>query len=168
MLLRTEDQTHIAISKVPTLALFHTAFTHDTITVTFQPPGLPKICTSSVKIPLAPQNFQDLKSLKIDMHKSPTIAYDMGPKYSAWFTERLGFDVVLAYWGGNARQVLGNLPPAPRDLSAITRIMAKVPGIGNWMIPENDVIAFNDCAPFLCITEESVADISNRLEDVEM
>ncbi len=108
------------------------------------------------------------------MHGSPTTGYDMGDKCNKWFSERFGFKVILAHWGGNPRLVLGNLPgkPAnqgPKSRNSITKIMTSIPVIGRFLGDDDGVIAFNDCAPYLVISESSVADATSRLpDDVEM
>src|SRR6266536_2649111 len=98
----------------------------------------------------------------------------MGEKYSRWFSERFGFKVVLAFWGGNPRPVLGNRPgkPAtqgPKPKNGISNIINSLPVVGILLSDDEDNIAFNDVAPYLVISETSVADVTNRLpEGVEM
>jgi uncharacterized protein YcbX len=111
----------------------------------------------------------------VNMHFSPTTGYDMGAKYSKWFSDRFGFKVILVHWGGNPRPVLGNLPgkPAnqgPKSKNGITKIISSIPIISSCLEEDDDgVIAFNDCAPYLVINEASVMDVTKRLpEDVEM
>lgn len=101
--------------------------------------------------------------------------------YNDWFSEKFGFRVVLAYWGGNARQVLGNLSPSTSTLTkeshdpisgpqtAFETIVGYIPIISRLLAPNTEKIAFNDCASFLVITEESSASVSTRLpENTEM
>lgn len=104
------------------------------------------------------------------MHNSPTTAYDLGGHYNQWFSDIFGFKVVLAHWGRNPRHVLGSLPGKPINVSskpksAMSKILRRVPVIGRVLIADDFVIAFNDCAPFLVITEESAAEVSTRLPD---
>ncbi|KAL2365485.1 hypothetical protein RJZ56_001613 [Blastomyces dermatitidis] len=64
-----------------------------------------------LEIPLEPTDLVGLRFLEVDMYNSKTRAYDMGREYSDWFSECFGFEVVLAYLGGNRRPVLGDIPP---------------------------------------------------------
>lgn len=103
------------------------------------------------------------------MHGSESTAFNMGEKANRWFSERFGFDVILAYWGGNPRLVLGNLPgkastEGPKSKNAVQKVISQVPVIGSILSSDDDeVLAFNDCAPYLVITEKSAEDVSSRL-----
>jgi uncharacterized protein YcbX len=158
----------------PNMCLFLTSIKDDTLTVTYQPPSGSSPLLDSIEIALEPENFDNLEKIDIVMHQSPTSAFDMGEKYSRWFSERFGFKVVLAFWGGNPRPVLGNRPgkPAtqgPKPKNGISNIINSLPVIGALLKDDEDRIAFNDCAPYLVISETSVADVTNRLPDgVEM
>lgn len=179
VLLRDLEKTppefqHIAVTKYPTVCLFHTSIRGDTLTVSYQPPGGTSDNAKHLDIPLEPSNLQQLDKVAINMHFSPTIAYDLGQHYNQWFSDIFGFKVVLAYWGGNPRQVLGNLPGKASNVSSkpssfISRFLRQIPLIGSALVPEDWVIAFNDVAPFLVITEESAAEVTTRLpDDVEV
>ena len=165
---------HMAVTAYPTVCLFHTSIRGDTLTVNYKPPGATGDNVKYLDIPLQPSNFQKLDKVEINMHSSPTVAYDLGQHYNQWFSDIFGFKVVLAYWGGNPRQVLGNLPgKAPnvssKPMSFMSSILRQIPLVGSALIPEDWVIAFNDVAPFLIITEESAADVTTRLPgDVEV
>jgi len=109
----------------------------------------------------------------VNMHFSPTKGYDMGDQYNKWFSDRFGFRVILAHYGGNSRLVLGNLPgkptnQGPKPKNAITKVMSSLPIIGPMLEEDDGIIAFNDCAPYLVITESSVEDVTARLKSVEM
>ncbi len=158
------------VPKFTAMALFHTAITDNKIIVSYHAPGSssPPPEEENLEIPLEPEILSGLEKVDINMHKSPTIGYDMGEKYNAWFSKRFGFKVILAYWGGNPRLPLGNLPgkPAtdtPKIPNAIIRSLSSLPILGRFFQPDNDIIAFNDCAPFLVISETSVDDVSRRL-----
>lgn len=104
------------------------------------------------------------------MHSSPSTGYDMGQHYNQWFSDIFGFKVVLAYWGGNPRQVLGNLPGKPANVSQkprtmMSKILSQIPLIRHVINSDGWGIAFNDVAPFLIITEESAAEVTTRLPD---
>lgn len=159
----------------PTMCFFHPSIQDDKIIVAYRAPGIASAepATSELEIPLVPPTFTSLNKVDVDMHHSPTTAYDMGEKYNNWFSEHFGFKVILAYAGSNVRQVLGNLPGKPADQTPKPRAwiskFSSVPVIGPFLEPDDEVIAFNDCAPYLVITEESTADVTCRLpDDVEM
>lgn len=180
MLLKDHEETpqkleNMAISRFSQMCLFHTSIQDNTLIVAYRAPGSDTNSTAdSIEIPLDPESFGDLEKIPVVMHGSPSTGYNMGDKYGQWFSERFGFKVVLAFWGGNARLVLGNLPGKPTDQgpkpqSAITKVLSSVPIIGPLLEQDSDGIAFNDCAPYLVISESSVADVTARLPaDVEM
>ena len=71
-----------------------------------------KLDGSTITVPLHPDvQGLGLEEAKINMHNSPTTAYDMGSTYNTWFSERFGYTVRLLYIGENKRLVLGNMPP---------------------------------------------------------
>ncbi|CZS96362.1 related to MOSC domain protein [Rhynchosporium agropyri] len=181
MLLKDDEQwpptlQNMHIASFPSMCLFHTSIKdNDTLTVTYRRPGATSDDKADIlEIPLEPRSFER-EQVSVVMHNSPTKAYDMGEKYSNWFSERFGFKVVFVYWGGNPRPVLGNLPgkpsnQGPKFSNALIKVLSTFPGIGPMLRNNDDpVIAFNDCAPYLVINEDSVADASNRLpSDVDM
>jgi uncharacterized protein YcbX len=165
---------HMAVSRIPNMCLFHTSILGDTLTVTYRPPGSTAADAETLEVPLEPENLESLQRVDVNMHFSPTTGYDMGAKYNRWFSDRFGYKVILAHWGANPRLVLGNLPgkptnQGPKPKNAITKVMSFLPVIGPMLEEDDGVIAFNDCAPYLVITESSLADVSTRLpEGVEM
>jgi uncharacterized protein YcbX len=172
VLLRVSDELplkHMGVQKYPEMCLFHTSVEENEFTVSYRPPGT-DVATHELEIPLEPPNFQKLKKVDVNMHGSPNQSYNMGDKYNKWFSERFGFEVILAYWGGNPRPVLGNIPgqptnEGPRPKTLVGSVLKYVPVIGPKFETNDATIAFNDCAPYLVITEESVADVSSRLPD---
>jgi uncharacterized protein YcbX len=176
MLLKVKDEgssprlENMHITLFPSMALFHTSIQGSVLHVKYRSPGssldsdLP-----TIEIPLEPATFSSLKKVQVNMHNSPTAAYDMGAKFNDWFSKYFGFKVILAYSGSNRRLVLGNLPgkPAyesPLTQSPIAQVISKLPAIGSLINDQDDEkIAFNDCAPYLIITEKSCADVSSRL-----
>ena len=181
MLLHVQEESprklkNMHVPNYPSMCLFHPSMYEDKIIVAYRAPGMveTEAPTSELEIPLVPTTFTNLKTVDVDMHHSATIAYDMGDKFNNWFSKHFGFKVIFVYYGGNTRQVLGNLPgrPAtdtPKPRSSISRIIGNVPIIGPMLAPDDEVIAFNDCAPYLVITEKSSEDVSARLpDDVEM
>jgi uncharacterized protein YcbX len=161
---------HIDVTKYPNVCLFHTKIQGDTLTVTYRPPGSREAEAKHLEIPLEPPTLENLERVNVDMHGSPNNAFDMGEKYNKWFSEIFGFKAVLAFWGRNPRYVLGNLPSKPATVSskpknAISNIISRVPVLGPILSPDDGVIAFSDCAPYLIITEESAEDASSRLPE---
>lgn len=181
MLLHVQEETpcklkNMHVPHYPSMCLFHPSMQKDKIIVAYRAPGVAEKepPTSEIEILLTPSTFTNLKTVDVNMHQSPTTAFDMGDKYNDWFSKHFGFKVILAYYGGNTRQVLGNLPgkPAselPKPKTSMSRILSRVPVIGPMLDPDDEVIAFNDCAPYLVITEKSTEDVTARLpDDVEM
>jgi uncharacterized protein YcbX len=167
--------THMQISKFSNMILFHTAIEGDKLIVSYRAPGTPKPAGETLEIPIEPQNLEDLEMLSVNMYTSPNTSYHMGEECSKWFSERFGFRVILAYWGGNPRPVLGNLPGKPanegkKERSAISKALSRLPVVGSLIGDDEDgIIAFNDVAPYLILSEKSVANVSDRLpEGMEM
>lgn len=76
------------------------------IVITYKPPpGDPGKEERTIRLPLLP-DVHELRELQVVMHKSPTKALDMGPRYNAFLSDCLGYDVVLAYLGPHLRPVL--------------------------------------------------------------
>ncbi|KAK2627709.1 hypothetical protein QTJ16_002355 [Diplocarpon rosae] len=174
MLLRDHEGTppkleNMQISKISSMCLFHTSIDGNKLIVTYRPPGSKlKIKADSIEIPLDPGSCEHLEKIHVDMYGSATTGYNVGGSYGKWFSEKFGFKVVLAFWGGNPRPVLGNLPgkptnQGPKAKNAITKVVSSVPVIGPMLSPDDYGIAFNDCAPYLVISDASVADVTKRL-----
>jgi uncharacterized protein YcbX len=177
MLLKSNSQTpgprkleNMHITRFPAMCLFHTYIIDSRLVVSYTPVGA-AIASSTIEIPLEPENWGNLEKVEVNMHSSVTTSYDMGDKYNAWFSEHFGFPVVLAFWGLNPRLVLGNLPfqlpnIGPESASPLTKFISSLPVIGPFLTPQSQgVIAFNDCAPYLVISDTSVDDVSARLPD---
>jgi uncharacterized protein YcbX len=175
ILLRDLEKTprefrHLSITKCSALCLFHTSIRGPILTVSYRPPGATEDAGMHLDIPLEPSDFRKLEKVSVRLHSSPTVAYDLGQRYNQWFSDILGFPVVLAYWGENPRKVLGNLPGKPTNVSPkprsfMSRALKQIPVIGPALVSDDWVIAFNDVAPFLVITEESAAEVTTRLPD---
>ncbi|MCJ1308922.1 hypothetical protein MMC25_002577 [Agyrium rufum] len=133
---------------------------------------------SSIDIPLRPST-NTLKQVDINLHDSPTKAYDMGERYNGWFSERFGYEVMLAYLGPHLRPVLGNLAPSSEPTSRsessngswLNRIANQLPSLGTGPVSthlketEEYGLTFADIAAYLVVTEESLANVSGRLSD---
>lgn len=139
------------------------------IVVTYQGPGGEQ--SRSLEIPILPET-PNLETIEVTMHKSPTKAYDMGSEYNEWFSKCFGYEVLLAYLGENLRPVLGNLSPnaangqPAKSNSWLSGITNSIPLLSTSK-EEREGITFADVAPFLVITEESLAEVSTRLPEGE-
>ncbi|KAI6709622.1 hypothetical protein PZA11_000061 [Diplocarpon coronariae] len=174
MLLRDHEETppkleNMQISKIASMCLFHTSIGQNKLVVTYRAPGSKSTSKAdSIDIPLDLESFENLEKIPIEMYGSRTTGYNVGDIYGKWFSERFGFKVVLAFWGGNPRPVLGNLPGkptnhGPKAKNAIAKIFSSVPVLGSMLNPDDYGIAFNDCAPYHVISESSVANVTKRL-----
>ncbi|KAF5013230.1 hypothetical protein FDECE_744 [Fusarium decemcellulare] len=131
-------------------------------TINWSKPGSDQV--KSLIVPLSP-DITALEPIDVDMHSSPTKAYNMGSKYNSWFSSCLGYDVMFSYIGPHQRKVLMSTtpirPPKPAGwLSSITNYF-----LGDGMPVE--YIAFADGAHFLVCSEVSLKDVSSRLSDGE-
>jgi uncharacterized protein YcbX len=162
----TDKLKNMHLSDYPQMILFHTALDHVSdptkIIVTFCPPGSQDAEAKNITVPLLP-DVSNLASLDINMHNSPTKAYDMGVMYNDWFSACFGFQVILAYLSEHGRPVLGNLSPdivTPTNgwLSGLTGPIS----ILGSKTPVSK-IGFSDCAPFLIASTASMASIRPRV-----
>ncbi|KAL1855468.1 hypothetical protein Plec18170_004188 [Paecilomyces lecythidis] len=146
------------------------------IRIMYQPPAGSNSSQSLKTLEIPPDpDVQGLRELDIVMHKSPTKGYDMGYEFNNWFSECLGYKVILAYLGQNRRSVLGSLSP-----NAAAQKQQNANGGGGWLsMVKNGVsllsgsggddnqITFADCAPFLVVSETSLHNVSARLPEGE-
>lgn len=150
------------VTRFTEMSLFKTSMSGDTLTVSYSGPKNDPVPETSINIPLRPDTSK-LSLIDVEMHKSPTKAFEMGDQYKAWFTKQFGYDVLLAYIGPKRRPVLGSLmPTAPSAQNVLSSWLPTALG-GNKAEPETTGITFADCANFLVVTEESLADCSVRL-----
>lgn len=160
------------------------------IIVTYHPPpdSGDEQRVRKLEVPLQPE-VEDLDVVDIDLHESPTKAYDMGAKYNAWFSDCFGFDVEFAYLGpSNTRRVLGNVNVNTTDATpAAAADQQKSDGGGGWLSALSNSISyisgtsqpasqgeaietgitFADLASYLVVSETSCDDVSTRLPDGE-
>lgn len=137
------------------------------------------------------------REIELILHSSPTRAYVMPQKYNGWFSEKLGFETVLAYLGPHRRKVLGNVLPESYnsarerfnghgdiDRHATSVIRSWTPSLisgvssllnggsnGTTSSAKEDKkpLTLTDIAPYLVVTEESLSEVSALLpEDVDM
>lgn len=166
------------VPHIPAMCLFQVAIhtTGSSFVVSFNPPE-PNASShnkeDTLEIPFEPEEreLERLERVTVEMYKSGCSAYNMGSIYNHWFSSKFGFPVVLAFWGGNARPVLGNLPGRPasevtKPHGALTKALTSVPILGSLLGGNESGIAFNDMAPFLVINETSVADVTSRIGQV--
>ncbi|KAI9745525.1 MAG: hypothetical protein M1818_001059 [Claussenomyces sp. TS43310] len=144
------------------------------IKVTYVPPRGDARAGGSITIPLLP-DVAGLPKLDVNMHQSPTVAYNMGSTYNTWFSSCFGFDVVLAYIDKNIRPILGTFSPSSTDTlkrgSSMFSRLNPLPRLGlSWALEaKEEGLTFADCASFLVVTEASLKDASARLPgDEEM
>lgn len=169
---------NMTITHFPAMALFqqelHSIGKDDpsqgSIGVTYQPPdGGEK---SRLDIPLVPDT-KGLEIIDIDLHQSPTKAYNMSSPYNDWFSRCFGYETMLVYIGPHTRPVLGNLSPntLPKGESQanswLSSITNHIPTMKTLQQKTTDVIKFTDVAAYLVVTEESLKDVSSRLPDGE-
>ncbi|OJJ50506.1 hypothetical protein ASPZODRAFT_106138 [Penicilliopsis zonata CBS 506.65] len=191
------------ISHIPEMGLFQTDIifptdhTPGTLVVTYHPPtnktgqedaGAKDNVTSNdrrIEIPLEPDvdELGASAGITVEIHGSPTRAYDMGQLYNDWFSRWFGYDVVLAYLGENGRRVLGTFSPrlssAHRQPSSssssssssysafglLSKVAGRIPYLGwdNGGEDEDERITFADCAPYLVVSETSLHDVTGRI-----
>jgi len=88
----------------------------------------------------------------------------MGETISTWFSQRMGFEVVLTYIGNNSREVLGSAAPHSEQAmskSFSSRIRRMIP----LFTPQEERIAFNDIGQYLVVTQSSTDNVSTRLPE---
>ncbi|MCJ1354010.1 MAG: hypothetical protein MMC33_003997 [Icmadophila ericetorum] len=151
----------------------------------------------SIEIPLQPDVLK-LDKIDAILHSSPTTAYAMPAEINAWFSSCLGYEVQLLYLGPHYRSVLGNLAPSaansqsrpqpkhsasqspswlssmsdylPVSLTSIISSTANDENANamNGQEVEKPELTFADVAPYLVVTEESLASVSDRLPPGEI
>jgi uncharacterized protein YcbX len=186
MLLRASDGMNMHVSKFPEMCLFTTDLVFPDpnmpdsgkVIVTFNPPADSSDGSATeprtLEVPLL-LTHAHLATVDINMHSSPIRGYNMGSPYNSWFSDRLGYDVILVDSGGNRREVLGNVPP-----NAASKNSPWVTTKGSWLsntvsrfpfVQSNpgvdEGLMFADCAPFLVVTEKSWQNAQARLGENE-
>lgn len=123
-----------------------------------------------MEIDLEPE-VAHLEEMDVRLHESPTKGYKMPETVNAWFSECLGYDVILVYLGPNHRPVLGNLSPSAAqnggaaNTSWLSTITGSVPSLISSKDSKEEGISFADVAAYLVVTEESLRDVDSRLQD---
>lgn len=183
------DNMHVAY--FPKMCLFTTSIvfpsqaekTSGSVEVTYTNPEDESL--RKLSVPLQP-DFEQMKTIDVNMHQSQTQGYAMGEEYSKWFSSCFGFEVVLAYVGNNGRPVLGNIAPnaAARNaqlklneerkttswLPSIASSIGTTLGVLNTPDPTDEgyEIGFADCAPYLVASTKSLENVSERLPEGEV
>lgn len=180
MLLKGPELKNMHVAHFPEMCLFTTSIIFPTesdsgrIVVEHHAPGTEK--PKRTELPLLPDVEKlGLEEVKVNMHSSPTIGYNMGKQHNDWFSDCFGYEVTLAYIGNNRREILGNMPPSkarasakPQAKSWLATIASSIPIIGSPATPGVDEgIAFSDCAPYLIINEKSWENVQRRLPSNE-
>ncbi|RMJ14234.1 hypothetical protein CDV36_006063 [Fusarium kuroshium] len=131
-------------------------------TVSWSKPGSDYDEARSLTVPLSP-DVADLEPIEVDMHGSPTKAYNMGSEYNDWFSSCLDYPIIFAYIGPHQRRVLMSTTPIrpPKPTGWLSSIMTYALGTG---MPTEHV-AFADGAHFLVCSETSLIEASSRLPD---
>ncbi|KZM22306.1 uncharacterized protein EKO05_0000180 [Ascochyta rabiei] len=181
MLVKKKDDgtwTNMNIGRFPEMSQFLQEFenygTNDaTIRVTFRAYG-DADKARTIRIPLVPDT-EKLEHFGVDLLSSATDAFNMGEKYSRWFSECLGYEAVFLYVGDNKRAVIFQdmQPLTPDPLTAFFK--KNIPFLGRYVeqlmgIRQTEPwrIKFHDCAPFLITSKTSLDDVSARLEGEKM
>lgn len=181
MLLKAEEVDgkitlkNMHVPHFPTMCLFTTSFQSsessaqpDNVIVTYSPSKDPDVPgpreSRTLEVPLCP-NVAELEEFEVLMHSSPTTAYRMPESFSSWFSECFGFQVILAYIGTNTRAVLGTLSPNANKPKQSQGYLSSLKSTLGWgqSDAQDASISFADCANFLVVTEESLANCSERL-----
>ncbi|KAF1848515.1 uncharacterized protein K460DRAFT_353486 [Cucurbitaria berberidis CBS 394.84] len=167
---------NMLVSRVPEMTQFLQEMDNDngTLTIKYRAFG-DADKAKSLTIPLVP-DAEKLERFEVTLHSSATSGFKMPEKYSAWFSECFGYEVVLVYLGDSKRAVLfQNMQPVEPD--PMTRFLKKhIPFAGSYVdkimgLHQQDQwkIGFADCAPYLIASQTSLEDVSSRLpEGVEM
>ena len=155
---KPEGYNKMQVSKYAEMTQFLTNINMNNNTIEIEYVGSenasPKCNTLSV--PLRPDTKKlRLEPIDIDMYGSKCTGYKMPSEFNTWFSQRFGYEVVLAYLGDSLRDVLF---PDLRKQSFLSKVVSSV--IGK---PNDHRITFADCSPYLITSKTSLADVSSRL-----
>lgn len=182
----TTTYKNIAVAHYPQSVLFFPTIDSaaGSLTVTYKPPNS---ASKSVDFPLAPHT-DDLEVVEVTMHGSPTPAYKMPQQYNDWFSACYEFDVILVYLGPHYRPVLMSTSPnvlrpfSKNDdnnnnssksknnngwLSSLTSSLTPssffTADSSSKSTKDEQLLTFNDCAPYLIASTKSMEDVTSRL-----
>lgn len=178
MLLKVHEQndgaeaqfSNMHIGEVSAMCLFKPSISRGNaggeaiLTVEFAAPGRE---AERISFDLEPE-VSNLEQIHVSMHGSETDAYRMDDHLNDWFSKCFGFQVALAYLGPHHRPVLfPNLSTKLQSNGWLSSITSKL-SFGD-AAEDKPKITFADAAAYLVVTEESLADVSDRLpEGVDM
>ena len=135
------------------------------LTIMYRPPKQEE--RKDITFPLVPSTAR-LELVDVELHQSPTKAYNMGEPCNSWFSSCFGWEVMLVYLGPHLRPVLGNLSPKainkqkPNSRSWFSSVTQAIPSVLS-QTEDKEGLTFTDVAPYLIVTEESLHDVSARL-----
>ncbi|KAK2595314.1 hypothetical protein QQS21_006970 [Conoideocrella luteorostrata] len=169
--------TKVQIDKNHECGLFKQDIVGDKIYVSYltpKKPILPALPHQNVvlEVPLHPDK-SDLETVDIDLHLSMVKAYRMDARYNDWFSACFGFKAILVYIGDGRRPVLGTYAPRldgpPRQQGWLSTLSGYATG-NSQRSKDPPWITFSDLAPFLVVSEKSLANIQARLpsSDIEI
>ncbi|KAJ4383394.1 hypothetical protein N0V86_001441 [Didymella sp. IMI 355093] len=128
----------------------------------------------TIRIPLVPDT-EKLEDFHVNMHGSPTDAFNMGSNFSEWFSSCFGYQVVLVYIGASNKRPVIFEDMQPRTPDPLTAFFKKnIPFLGKQVEKLMGTqtadwkIKFQDCAPFLITSQTSLGDVSSRLDGEKM
>jgi uncharacterized protein YcbX len=142
-----------------------------TMTVTYKPP---QGDSKTIDIPLRP-NTNDLSTIEVEMHKSPTKAYQMPQEYNDWFSSCYDKEVILVYLGEHLRPVLmsssANGQQQQTTSNSATGWLSSIANTAANYLPTSLTssvpspgITFADCAPYLIASSRSMDSLQSRLD----
>lgn len=198
MLLKVRDDgsfQNVQIIYFPECARLFQAIDGDDIVVTHRPTGAEKNGSNAsgqsridteLRVPLRPDTAS-LETVDIQLYGAETRAYRMGAEpYDQWFSECLGYEVLLVYIGDGRRRILAHSPRQEAEanktstapikasssswLSSISSYITGRPQTSEGKRPgdnnneeDDDWLTFNEAAPYLVASQASLRDVSSRL-----
>ncbi|KAK5998617.1 Mitochondrial amidoxime-reducing component 1-like protein [Cladobotryum mycophilum] len=164
----------VQTDKNPECSLFSQEIVGDMLHVRYLTPIEPLIPRRPehdvvLQVPLEP-DISTLSRVVVNLHRSMVNAYSMGPSYDEWFSACFGFQVTFIYIGDGRRPVLGTYSPRTLPDTPQKGWLATLSGYlgSDGARPEPDWIAFSDLAPYLVTSEQSLHNVSARLENGPM
>ncbi|KAJ4314473.1 hypothetical protein N0V84_008874 [Fusarium piperis] len=117
-----------------------------------------------IRFPLHPST-KGRKQFETSLHASTAMAFEMDGKLSSWFSDRVGFEVLLVYIGDGSRPVLGSMAPNSKTGLTRSRLARRVQSLLPGLAHPPESLVFNDIAHYLVVTEESNDQVTSRLDE---